>query len=72
MLVPLLVYYLFCLIKDINSPWMIAGMAGCLILGAGLAYAFAIRMKIYKKVIVPIVCLLLGSLLIVLSLLFAW
>ncbi len=69
MLVPLLIYYLFCSIKGINSPWMLMGMTGCLTFGVGLAYAFAIRLKIYKKVLLPILCLLSGGILVVVSLL---
>ena len=70
MLVPLLIYYLFCAIRGINSPWMLAGIVGCLILGVGLAYAFAIKLKIYKKILLPVLCLLSGGILIAVSLFF--
>ncbi len=70
MIAPLIVYYLVCLIKGINSPWMLMGIVGCLVFGIGLGYAFAIRLKIYKKPLLPIVCLLSGGILVVMSLLF--
>ena len=72
MLVPMLIYYLFCKISGINSWWMLVGMLGCLTFGVGLVYAFAMKLKIYEKALVPALCLLCGGALIVLSLFLAW
>ena len=71
-ILPILVYYLFCLITGINNPWMLAGIIGCLILGIGLSYTFAIVLKVYDKWLIPTSCNILGILLIAVSLVFSW
>ena len=68
MLLPLGIFYLYTRFSGINSWWILVGSLGCLAFGAGLAYLFAVIKKIYKKVYVPILALVLGSLLIVISL----
>ena len=72
MISPILVYYWICLLNDINHPWMFAGIIGCLILGVGLSYTFALALKVYNKWFIPTVCDILGMVLIVISLIFAW
>jgi hypothetical protein len=70
MLVPMLLYYLIIAFggADRYNWWIMVGFVGCLILGVGLGYAFAVKVKIYQKVLLPILCLLFGTALIVVSL----
>ena len=68
---PLLIYYVLCTINKMDSPWLILGAVGCVLFGMGFAYIFAIVLKVYQKMCTPIVCLLLGGTLIILSLLLA-
>lgn len=70
MLLPLLIYYVYCRFAGINSPWMILGALGCLLFGIGLACLFAVIKKIYTKACVPTLALILGSVLIIISLCF--
>ena len=72
MISPTLVYYWICFLNDINHPWMFAGIIGCMVLGVGLLYTFAVILRVYKKWFVPTACDILGVLLIVISLVFAW
>ena len=70
MLAPMLLY---CLIitfggADRYNWWIMVGFVGCLILGVGLGYTFAVKVKIYQKILLPILCLLLGAALIAVSL----
>lgn len=69
---PILVYYWICKINDINHPWMLAGAIGCLVLGVGLSYTFAVVLKVYDKWLIPALCNIIGLSLIVISLIFAW
>ncbi len=71
-LVPTIIYYLIITFAgaDRYSWWIMVGVVGCLILGIGLAYAFAVKMKIYQRVLLPTLCLIFGMILIVTSLLF--
>ena len=52
-LVPMIIYYLIITFAgaDRNNWWIMIGVVGCLILGVGLAYAFALKVKIYQKVL---------------------
>ena len=43
-----------------DSPWLILGAVGCVLFGMGLAYIFAIVLKVYQKIHTPIIYLLLG------------
>ena len=72
MLVPMILYYLIIAFAgtDRYSWWIMVGFVGCLVLGIGLGYAFAVKMRIYQKVLIPTLCLLFGSTLTVVSLLF--
>jgi hypothetical protein len=72
MLVPMMVYYLIVAFAgaDRYDWWIMVGFIGCLIFGVGLGTAFAVKVKIYQKVILPTVCLILGMILIVASLIF--
>ena len=76
MVVPMGVYYLTITLMiafagaDRYNWWMMVGFVGSLVLGIGLAYAFAVRLKIYQKVLLPILCIIFGVLLIASSLLF--
>jgi len=71
-LVPMIIYYLIITFAgaDRNNWWIMIGFVGCLILGVGLAYAFALKVKIYQRVLLPTFCLIFGMILIVTSLLF--
>ena len=68
MLFPMMLYYFITLFAD-NSWWIMVGFVGSLVLGIGLAYAFAVKVKIFQKVLLPISCLISGMILIVVSLL---
>ena len=72
MLVPVIIYYLIITFAgaDRYNWWIMIGSAGCLILGVGLVYAFALKVKIYQRVLPPTLCLIFGMILIVTSLLF--
>ena len=72
MLVPMILYYLIITFAGVDrySWWIMVGFIGCLILGVGLAYLFAVKAKIYQKALLPTLCLMLGMILIVASLLF--
>jgi len=68
-LLPIFLYYFVILFAD-NSWWMLVGFVGSIVLGIGLGYAFAVKLKIYQKVMLPVLCLISGVILIVVSLLF--
>ena len=51
---------------------MLVGAVGCLIFGVGLSYTFAIVLKVYNKLLIPTLCNVVGLLLAVISLIFAW
>ena len=72
MLVPMMIYYLIVAFAgaDRYDWWIMVGFIGCLIFGVGLATAFAVKVKIYQKVILPTMCLIFGMVLIVTSLIF--
>ena len=54
-----------------DGPWLILGAVGCVLFGMGLAYIFAIVLKVYQKVCTPIIYLLLGSIITAVSVLLA-
>ena len=70
MLVPMILYYLIITLAgaDRYNWWIMVGAVGCLVLGIGLSYAFAVKAKIYQKVLLPVLCLVLGMALIAVSL----
>ena len=70
MLVPMILYYLVITVAgaDQYSGWIMVGAVGCLVFGIGLSYAFAVKVKIYQKVLLPVLCLILGMALIAVSL----
>ena len=70
MLVPMIIYYLIITFAgaDRYNWWIMVGFVGCLILGVGLGYAFAVKVKIYQKVLLPTLCLLFGTVLVMVSL----
>lgn len=70
MLLPMILYYLIIVFggADQYNWWIMVGFVGCLILGVGLGYGFAVKIKIYQKVLLPVLCLLFGTTLIVVSL----
>ena len=74
MLIPMLLYYLIITFggADNYNWWLMVGLAGCLILGIGLGYSFAIRRKIYKKTIWPFICIFAGVVFITVSLVFVF
>ena len=71
-LVPMIIYYLIITFAGVDryNWWIMVGVGGCLILGVGLAYAFAVKVKIYQRVLLPTLCLIFGMIAIVASLLF--
>ena len=44
------------------------GQVGSLTLGIGLVYAFAVKVKIYEKPVVPVLCVSIGGIITVFSL----
>lgn len=72
MLMPVILYYLIITLAgaDQYNWFIIIGAIGCLVLGAGLAYGFAVKVKIYQKTLTPALCFISGMMLIILSLLF--
>ena len=70
MLAPMILYSLFIAFSgvDTHNWWIIVGYLGCIILGVGIAFAFAVERKIYEKTLLPILCLLFGGILLVVSL----
>ena len=64
----MMLYYVIIMFAD-NSWWIMVGFVGSLVLGIGFAYAFAVKVKIYQKVLLPILCLISGVILIMVSLL---
>ena len=70
MLFPMMLYYLIITFggADNYNWWLMVGFAGCLILGVGLGYTFAIKRKICKQTLWPFLCLLAGVILIAISL----
>lgn len=71
MLLPLIIYYIYTRFSGINSWWIVIGAFGCLVFGVGLGYLFAVIKMIYEKVYIPILALILGCQLIVISLILA-
>lgn len=71
MLIPMCIYYLYIAVSEINSWWVVCGMLGSMVFGAGLAYLFAVKVKIYAKVHVPILALISGSIIVIISLILA-
>lgn len=55
---------------DRYNWWIAVEFVGSLIFGIGLSYSFAVMMKIYQKVWLPILFLILGLILIVVSFIF--
>ena len=70
MSIPMTLYYLAISFFGVNSWWIMVGFVGCLVLGIGLVYAFAVKVKIYQKILLPALCLIVGVILVAVSLLF--
>lgn len=72
MLVPMILYYLLIVFSgaDVHRWWILVGFLGCLIMGAGIVYAFAVTRKIYEKGLLPVLGILSGGILLVVSLFF--
>ena len=70
MLVPMILYCLFIAFSDVDTHnwWIIVGGVGCMMMGRGIAYAFAVNRKIYEKVLIPVLCLVFGGTLLLVSL----
>ena len=71
-LAPMLISLLIITIAgaDRYNWWIAVEGVGSLIFGIGLSYSFAVMMKIYQKVWLPILFLILGLILIVVSFIF--
>ena len=72
MLVPMILYYLTITFAGVDryNWWIMVGFIGCIVLGIGVLYAFAVKIKIYQKVLLPTLCLLFGAVLICVTLMF--
>ncbi len=68
LLLPLCIYSLYTRIQGYNSWLLLVGCIGSFLLGFGLSYFAAIRLKVYTKKIVPITMSLSGGILIAISL----
>ncbi len=68
-LTPIVLYCLILLLCGVgrHSEWILIGIMGCLSLGIGIGYTFAIKVKIYKRSPWPVISLLYGATLIVAS-----
>lgn len=69
LMLPLVLYIVFVLPYDINSPWILLGGIGGFIVGIGLFNFVAIIIKQYLGHIVSILSFIVGGLLILISLL---
>lgn len=74
MLVPMILYYLIVTFAgaDTYNWWLIVGFFGSMIFGVGVGYTFAVIKKIYEKVWLPIMHLLLGAIIIAVGLFFCF
>lgn len=72
MSIPMILYYLAISFFGVDryNWWIMVGFVGCLVLGIGLTYAFAVKVKIYRKILLPALCLIVGVILVTVSLLF--
>ena len=68
LILPVVIYLIFVLPYDINSPWIMLGWVGGFIIGIGLFNFVAIIIKQYLGHIVSILSIILGSILIWISL----
>ena len=68
LMLPVVIYLIFVLPYDINSPWIMLGWVGGFIIGIGLFNFVAIIIKQYLGHIVSILSIILGSILIWISL----
>lgn len=68
LLLPVVIYLIFVLPYDINSPWIMLGWVGGFAIGIGLFNFVAIIIKQYLGHIVSILSFIIGSILIWISL----
>ena len=68
LLLPVLIYLIFVLPYDINSPWIMLGWVGGFVIGIGLFNFVAIVIKQYLGHIVSILSFIIGGILIWISL----
>lgn len=68
LLLPVVIYLIFVLPYDINSPWIMLGWVGGFVIGIGLFNFVAIIIKQYLGHIVSILSFIIGSILILISL----
>ena len=68
LLLPVVIYLIFVLPYDINSPWIMLGWVGGFVIGIGLFNFVAIIIKQYLGHIVSILSFIIGSILIWISL----
>ena len=68
LLLPVLIYLVFVLPYDINSPWIMLGWVGGFVIGIGLFNFVAIVIKQYLGHIVSILSFIIGGILIWISL----
>ena len=68
LMLPVVVYFIFVLPYDINSPWLMLGFVGGFVFGIGLFNLVAIIIKQYLGHLVSILSFIIGSILIWISL----
>ncbi len=68
LLLPVVIYLIFVIPYDINSPWLMLGWLGGFIMGIGLFNFVAIIIKQYLGHLVSILSFLIGGMLILISL----
>ena len=68
LLLPVVIYLIFVISYDINSPWIMLGLVGGFVIGIGLFNYVAIIIKQYLGHLVSILSFIIGSILIWISL----
>jgi hypothetical protein len=69
-MLPVVLYLIFVIPLEINSPWLMLGWVGAFVIGIGLFNFVAIIIKQYLGHLVSILSFAIGSILILLSLVF--
>ena len=70
LMLPVVLYLVFVIPLDINSPWLMLGWVGAFVIGIGLFKFVAIIIKQYLGHLVSILSFAIGSILVLLSLVF--
>ena len=70
LMLPVVLYLIFVIPLEINSPWLMLGWVGAFVIGIGLFNFVAIIIKQYLGHLVSILSFAIGSILVLLSLVF--